>query len=159
MLFPFHGLRGSYRQDPSTSTSPWNTLTMITQPKCIRAADGISIFRQDVATIAKPNTLKEEEQRKEETFSMHGRKCSYVSHAISSGVTDLFAANFWQMNPPGIWVTMYPQKNEPWIIPTVSGSQSNWAFCWDRQEDNQMRWLRVSMSFVTESHKPSKQDN
>lgn len=42
--------------------------------------------------------------------------------------TDLFAANFWQMKPPGIWVTMYPQKKEPWIIPTVSGSQSNWAF-------------------------------
>lgn len=33
---------------------------MITQPKCIRAAAGMSIFRQDVATIAKPNTLQEE---------------------------------------------------------------------------------------------------
>lgn len=38
------------------------------------------------------------------------------------------------MNPPGIWVTMYPQKKDPWIIPTVSGSQSNWAFCGKRQQ-------------------------
>lgn len=52
-------------------------------------------------------------------------------HALNNTQTNLFAANFWQMNPPGIWVTIYPQKKEPWIIPTVSGSQSNWAFCRD----------------------------
>lgn len=50
------------------------------------------------------------------------------TYSQSSFQTHLFAANFWQMKPPGIWVTMYPQKKEPWIIPTVSGSQSNWAF-------------------------------
>lgn len=44
----------------STSTSPWHILTRITQPKCVRAAAGMSMFRNDVATIAKPNTLQEE---------------------------------------------------------------------------------------------------
>lgn len=40
----------------------------------------------------------------------------------------LFAASRDEMYPPGIWVIMYPQKNEPWIMPTVSGSQLNFAF-------------------------------
>lgn len=62
---------------------------------------------------------------------MYKMMCSYPLRIIICGLTDLFAANFWQINPPGIWVTMYPQKKDPWIIPTVSGSQSNWAFWWD----------------------------
>lgn len=154
--------RGSYRQDSSTSTSPWNTLTMITQPKCIRAAEGISIFRQDVATIAKPNTLREERIEKGRDIQYVWKKCSYATHMMSRRATDLFAANFWQMNPPGICVTMYPQKNEPWIIPTVSGSQSNWAFCWgEAGGHDQMRRLNMRVSSLqrTESHKLSEQDN
>lgn len=55
----------------STSTSPWNTLTMMTHPKCTRAAEGMSMFKNDVATMAKPNTL--EERRNRINHVSHGR--------------------------------------------------------------------------------------
>lgn len=64
-----------------------------------------------------------------------------VSDQMQSVSTNLFAANFWQMNPPGICVTMYPQKKEPWIIPTVSGSQSNCAFCWGQRTTQNHGWM------------------
>jgi len=56
----------------------------------------------------------------------------------------LFAASLEQMYPPGICVTIYPQKNEPWIIPTVSGSQLNFAF-YGREipENNRLQILSV----------------
>lgn len=44
---------------------------MMTQPKCIRAAVGINMFRKDVATMAKPNTLKEEKKREKKRINSH----------------------------------------------------------------------------------------
>lgn len=44
------------------------------------------------------------------------------------GCRYLLAASREEIYPPGIWVIMYPQKKEPWIMPTVSGSQLNFAF-------------------------------
>lgn len=35
----------------------------MTHPKCTRAAEGMSMFKKDVATMAKPNTLKEKRNR------------------------------------------------------------------------------------------------
>lgn len=44
------------------------------------------------------------------------------------GCRYLLAASREEIYPPGIWVIIYPQKKEPWIMPTVSGSQLNFAF-------------------------------
>lgn len=66
---------------------------MITQPKCIRAAAGISIFRHEVATMAKPNTLEETERERKGNKGSVFRKADYLTYAANR-VTNLFAANF-----------------------------------------------------------------
>ena len=66
-----------------------------------------------------------------------------------TGCCYLFAASLEEIYPPGIWVTMYPQKKEPWIIPTVSGSQLNFAFFRTHEnKDNHLSFFEKKKSVI-----------
>lgn len=110
----------------STSTSPWNTLTMMTHPKCTRAAEGMSMFKNDVATMAKPNTLE-----------VRRNRINHVSHDRAA-VHYLQSAQFPDTPVCCKFLADEPSWNLRHYVPPEEGAVDH-SYCF---------WIPVKLSFL-----------